>query len=283
MNKLSKFTLIVALSVAAVSCDKYDEFGDNLGTGVRSKFLVDKIYNYHNSLLAEYIYDDNNRLIKRIVKDTLVEPNGNIYRRWENEFQYKNGRVSKMKNYNLYIDKRTFATGEPQESRTEATFEYNSQGRLIKSNGELLNFRYENGHIVGSSIENDQWIHSDTMVYDNFGNIIEHIRIVPELTMFGEPIPCTAVRTVRYYEYDNKPKPNFGLDYLFVFNPFPYTQGPDLTRALSQNNMTKATEDGYAFIYTYNEKGLPTTIETKWLGIETLEPMLLRITYKQIE
>ena len=61
MNKLSKFALIVALSVAAVSCEKYDEFDDNLGTGIRSEFIVDKIYNYRNRLLAEYIYDDNNR------------------------------------------------------------------------------------------------------------------------------------------------------------------------------------------------------------------------------
>ena len=281
MNKLSKFALIVALSVAAVSCEKSDEFDDNLGTGIRSEFIVDKIYNYRNCLLAEYIYDDNNRLIKKIVADTLIEPNGKIYRKWENEFEYRNGRVSKMKNYNLYIDKRTFATGEPQESRTETTFEYNSQGRLIKMNGELLNFRYEKGHVVGSLYENDQWIHSDTMVYDNSGNIIEHIRIVPELTMFGQPIPGTAKRTVRYYEYDNKPKPNFGLDYLFTFNPLPYTEVPDLIRALSNNNMTRATEDGYAFVYTYNENGFPETIETKWLGIETTEPMLLRITYKQ--
>ena len=283
MNKLKKIALIVALSVAAVSCEKSDEFNDNLGTGIRSEFIVDKIYNYRNCLLAEYIYDDNNRLIKQIVTDTLIEPNGKIYRKWENEVEYRNGRVSKMKNYTLYIDKRTFATGEPQESRTETTFEYNSQGRLIKMDGELLNFRYENGRIVGSLYENDQWIHSDTMVYDNSGNIIEHIHIVPELTMFGQPIPGTAKRTVRYYEYDNKPKPNFGLDYLFTFNPLPYTEIPDLIRALSNNNMIRATEDGYAFVYTYNENGLPETIETKWLGIETTEPKLLRITYKQIK
>ena len=37
MNKLSKFTLIVALSVATVSCEKSDEFNDNLGTGIRSE------------------------------------------------------------------------------------------------------------------------------------------------------------------------------------------------------------------------------------------------------
>ena len=282
MNKLSKFTLIVALSVAAVSCEKSDEFDDNLGTAIRSKFIVDKIYNYRNCLLAEYIYDNNNRLIKMIVADTLIEPNGKIYRKWENEFEYRNGRVSKMKNYNLYIDKRTFATGEPRGSRTETTFEYNSQGRLIKMNGKRLTFRYENGRVVGSLYVNDQGIYPDTMVYDNSGNIIEHICIVPELNNLGDPIPGTAIRIVRYHEYDNKLKPNFGLDYLFTFNPLPYTEVPDLIRALSNNNMARATEDGYAFVYTYNENGLPETIETKWLDIETTEPMLLRITYKQI-
>jgi hypothetical protein len=283
MNKLRRlFALIVTISVITASCSKYDEFEDNLGTGIRRNFIVDKIYNYHNILLAEYIYDNNNKLIKRIVADTLIEPNRTIYRKGEDEFQYNNGRVSKIKTYNLYIDNNPI-WGFTQENDSETTFEYNSQGKLIKKNGEALNFRYEDGRVVGSSYENDQWIYSDTMVYDNSENIIEHIRIVPELNMVGEPIPGTAMRTVRYYEYDNNPKPNFGLDYLFVYNPLPYTEEPGLIRALSKKNMTKATEDGYAFIYTYNENGLPETIETKWLGIETLEPMLLRITYKQIE
>lgn len=284
MNKLSKFTLVIMLSAVTVSCDKSDEFDDTLRSENRNEFVVDKIYNYHNRLLAEYIYDDDDhRLLKTIVADTLTEPNGTIYRKWENELEYKDGRVSKMSHYKLYIDKRYFAADEPQESRTETTFEYNSQGRLLKVNGVPLNFRYENGRVVGAIYENDQWIHSDTMVYDKSGNIIEHIRIVPELTEFGQPIPGTAKRTVRYYEYDNHPKLNFGLDYLFTFNPLPYAEGPELIKALSNNNMTRATEDGYAFNYTYNENGLPKTIETKWLGSETVEPMLLRLTYKQIK
>ena len=278
MNKLSKFALIAALSVAAVSCEK----SDNLDTGIRNEFIVDKIYNYRNSLLAEYIYDNNNKLIKRIVADTLVEPHRTIYRKCEDEFQYNNGRVSKIKTYNLYIDNSPI-WGFTQENNTETTIEYDTQGKLIKKNGEPLNFRYENGRVVGSSHENDQWIISDNMVYDNSGNIIKHIRIGPELNNYGQPIPGTAKRTVRYYAYDNKPKPNFGLDYLFIYNPLPYTEVPELIRSLSNNNMTRATEDGYAFVYTYNENGLPKTIETKWLGIETTEPMLLRITYKQIK
>ena len=280
MDKLSSFALIVALSVAAVSCNKYVEFDNSLGIGIRSKFIVDKIYDYHNILLAEYTYDNSNKLVKRIVADTLIEPHRTIFRKSTDEFEYKNGRVSKIINATKVHENNGYVQFD---YKIETSFEYSAQGKLIKRNGEALNFRYEKGRVVGYSHENDQWILSDTMVYDNSGNIIEHICIVPELTGYGQPIPGTAKRTVRYYEYDDNSKPNFGLDYLFVYNPLPYTEVPDLTRALSQNNMTTATEDGYAFIYTYNENGLPETIETKWLGIETLDPMRLRITYKQIE
>jgi len=287
MNKLNiLFALIVVLSATTVSCSMYDEFDDHLGTGIRSEFIVDKIYDYHNNLLAEYIYDNNNRLTKRIVKDQIIESQRVINRKWEDEFQYRNGRVSKIKTYNLYVDTHNSIEelSYKQENNTETTFEYDSQGKLIKKNGETLNFRYENGRVVGFlSNDNDVFFITDTMVYDNSGNIIKHIRIGPELNGYGQPIPGTTRRDVRYYEYDDKPKPNFGLDYLFVYNPLPYTEVPDLTRALSKNNMTKATEDGYAFIYTYNENGLLETIETKWLGIETFEPMLLKITYKHIE
>lgn len=282
MNKFAKFSVLtVVLSVLTISCCYYDPgFDTDDDMGIRKDFLVDKIYNYHGKLLAEYTYDNSNRLIKKAVADALVEPHRIIYRKWADEFVYQNGHVSKIINTTNIREDNGYVQFD---YKTINSFEYDAYGRLIKKNGEALNFRYENGRIVGSLHENDQWIKADTLVYDNSGNIIEHIRIVPELTAFGEPIPGTAVRTVRYYEYDDKPKPNFGLDYLFVYNPFPYTEVPDLIMALSKNNMTKATEDGYAFIYTYNEDGLPETIETKWLDIETLEPMLLRISYKKTE
>ena len=280
---MKKAAILVSLgAIFIVSCAINDLGYDNdqSPTGVRSKNVVDKIYDYHNNLLAEYIYDSDNKLTKRKVADIIVESYRVIERKWEDEFEYKNGRVSKIKSYSRYIDSYF---GDDIENHSETTFEYDSQGKLIKKNGESLNFRYEKGRVVGSLNKNDQWIISDTMVYDNSENIIEHIRIVPELTDYGEPIPGTSKRTVRYYEYDNMPKPNFGLDYLFVYNPLPYIEVPDLIRTLSNNNMTKAIEDGYTFVYTYNENGLPNTIETKWIGIETSEPMLLRITYKQIE
>jgi hypothetical protein len=281
MNKLNiLFVSIVVLLIATVSCNKNDKF--NVDISIRDKFLVDKIYDYNNNLLAEYIYDSDNKLTKRVVKDHLVEPNRTIDRRWENEFQYKNGQVSKIKNYSLYVDNSPI-TGFTQENNDETIFEYDLTGRLIKQNGENLIFRYENGRIVGFVDTEAVKPYMDTLVYNKSDNIIEHIYIRPEFNMVGDPIPGTIIRVVNTYEYDNMLKPNFGLDYLFVFNPFPYIGGVGLVSSLSKNNISKAPEDGYEWVYTYNENGLPETIETKWIGIETLEPMLLRMVYKQIK
>jgi hypothetical protein len=109
--------------------------------------------------------------------------------------------------------------------------------------------------------------------------------------MIGQPIPGTSQRNVRFYEYDDKPKPNFGLDYLFTFQPLPQQGGigdnANHKRLLSKNNITEALSEGYKWIYTYNENGLPATIEIIWLDCATSEwecvPNVLRITYKQIK
>jgi len=246
---------------------------------IRDSSLVDKIYDYHNNLLAEYIYDDSNRLVKKIVKDHLIEPNRTIDRRWEDEFEYENGRVSKIKTYNLYIDNSPI-WGFKQESNKETVYEYDSQGRLMTGG----NFLYEDKYLVSTrGYYFGPCFYRDTLVYDNSMNVIKHVFVSPETNMVEQPILGTYKVQTKYYEYDNKPKPNFGLDYLFVYNPYPYLNGPDWEKALSKNNMTKAVDNGYLWFYTYNENGLPATIETKWIGIETADPMILRFTYKQIK
>ena len=250
---------------------------------IRDNFLVDKIYDYHNKLLAEYFYDNDHKLTKRIVADQIVEPSRTIDRKWESEFEYENGRVSKIKTYNLYVQKHNTidALSYTQESNTETTFDYDSEGRPIRAGS---NFLYEDGLLVSTyGYILGPCFYQDTIKYDNSKNVTEHIYVGPEYNMIEQPILGTYRVSTRRYEYDDNPKPNFGLDYLFIYNPLPYSEVPDFTRALSKNNMTKATEDGYEFFYTYNENGLPKIIETKWLGVETLYPMLLRITYKQIK
>ena len=294
MNRFTFFNTVLVLSALLIftSCGKENEFNDHLGTGIRSRFLVDRIYDYHGNLLAEYIYDDNNRLIKRIITTESVHPIRTDEMRSEDKFEYVNGRVSKIINdtwsYTIWHQ-----NGQEHRDKyySETTFKFDKNGRLTRADGGSygnFNIRYENGRVVGFLSNEAPWIVTDTLMYDYSGNIIEHVRIVPELTMFGQPIPGTTMRTVRYYEYDDKPKPNFGLDYLFTFQPLPQMgMIVDVQMLLSRNNMTKAAEDGYKWIYTYNKNGLPATIETIWLGCAETEwecvPNVLRIIYKQIE
>jgi hypothetical protein len=280
MNKLSRILVLSVISIVVLTgCSEFDKFENKKETGIREKYLVDKIYDYHNNLLAEYIYDEDNRLTKRVVKDRIVESHRTIERRWEDEFEYKDERIIKIKTYNRYIDNSS--TGFRQENNTETIFEYNSRGELIKSGD--LSFRYENGRVVGYLNENKgSFFITDTIVYNNSDNVTQHINIYPELNMFGQPIAGTTRRVVNKFNYDNKPKPNFGIDYLFAYDPFPYLEEAELERRLSKNNMTEYVGKS-KWSYTYNKQGLPITIEIKWKDVETLEPMLMRITYKSIE
>jgi len=298
MNRFALFNTVLVLSglVIFTSCGKENEFNDHLGTGIRSQFLVDRIYDYHDNLWAEYNYDDNIKLTERIITTKSVHPIRTDEMRSEDKFEYVNGRVSKIitntKGHTVFHE-YGFETHDNYQSET--TFKYDRKGRLTRGNGvygQDLDFRYENGRVVGFLNNNeDPWFITDTMLYDNSSNIIKHISIGPELSMFGQPIPGTSQRNVRYYEYDDKPKPNFGLDYLFIFQPLPQQGGiwdyANHKRLLSKNNITEALSEGYKWIYTYNENGLPATIEIIWLGCATSEweciPNVLRIVYKQIK
>jgi hypothetical protein len=247
---------------------------------VRDNFLVDKIYDYHNKLLAEYFYDNDNKLTKRIAADQIVEPIRTIDRKWESEFEYENGRVSKIKTYHLYIQKHNSneALSYQQESNTETIFDYDSEGRPTRAE---RNFLYEDGLLVGTyGYTLGPCFYQDTIKYDNSMNVTEHVFVGPEYNMIEEPIIGTYRVSTTHYEYDDNPKPNFGLDYLFIYSPLPYIESSELQKGLSKNNMISDASN--TWVYSYNEHGLPTTIETRWNGIETLNPMLLRITYKQI-
>ena len=247
----------------------------------REIFLVDKIYDYHNNLLADYIYDYNNKLIKRIFTNISITSVRTDDTRMESVFEYENGRVSKIiANTRTHTIFHEYGFEDTKNYYSEVTFEYDLSGKLIKRNGQDLNFRYENGRVVGRLT--DDPIYTDTIVYDHSGNVIEHIYIVPELNGFGEPIQGTTERGVYSYEYDDNPKPNFGLDYLFLYQPLPgMGTATGYARELSCNNLTKYVNDGTTWIYTYNENGLPQTIESVWNNDRNPEWRLKRITYKR--
>jgi hypothetical protein len=242
----------------------------------RDNFIVDKIYDYNNYLMAEYFYDNEYRLIKISVPEHLGNGYTSEWPASTDEFEYLNGRVSKIIHKDITYNMFNY----------ETHVFYDLQGQLIRDethiNGLIYPtvYRYENGRVIGHTTDP---VYTDTIVYDLSGNVTQHIYIVPELTLWGEPIWGTTMRVVYTYEYDDKLKPNFGLDYLFIYQPLPgIGSETGYARELSYNNLTKYGNSGTTWTYTYNENGLPETIEIKWYEIETLDPMLLRIVYKQI-
>ena len=240
---------------------------------VRDNFLVDKIYDQNNILLAEYFYDNDNRLVKKIVSD-----NPGVYRRWIDEFEYENGRVSKIihddQTYSFDYDIHLFYNTEGQLNRGETYM-----------NGSIVghsNFHYENGRFVSVYNDNIEPFELDTIFYDNDGNVIKHTHIYPKMNDGGQPIPGEFEVREYHYEYDNNPKPNFGIDDIFIYDPLPYKEQAEFERGLSINNMTRTINEQQTWFYTYNENGLPATIQLKLDYLQDPSPTILRITYKQI-
>ena len=259
------------------SCQKEDDVIEI----EEKKFVVDKVYDYNNNLIASYLYDNENKLIKKSVTEHLGENYQTEWAAYTDEFEYHNGVVSKithkdvsynMFNYETYI--LYDATGKIKET------EVYKDGQQISFNS---NYRYQDKYLTGTIKYNIGTItYKDSIIYNNSGNVEKYIYERPETDLLGNPKPETKITYTQEYNYDNNSKPNFNLDYLFIYEPLPFFETADLQRQLSVNNMTEAIE-GTKWIYTYNEYGLPSTIELKWKDVETTQPMLLRITYKEIE
>ncbi len=265
-----------------VSCDRNNNL--NTGNSLRNNYLVDKIFRFEGSShykLAEYFYDTDNKLIKRLVTGKMIENNQVRDLKYIDEFEYENGFVSKIRiqdsTHFLYsYDIHLF---------------YDSQNNLVRQeiwkNASMIgqrNFHYENNHMVSIYDNDTDPFETNTIIYNDLGNVIKHIYIVPKLSDSGQPIEGEYKEVEYLYEYDNGLRPNFGIDYLFVYDPL-IGMGTEtgFARELSHNNLTKYVNSGTTWTFTYNEIGLPTQYEMKWEGVETLIPMIFEIAYKRIE
>ena len=268
------FVLVTLLILS--SCQKDDE----IPIENKKQFVVDKIYDYNNELVAEYSYDNENKLIKKAVTEHLGQNYQSEWAAYSDEFEYQDGLVSKiihkdishnMFNYETYI----FYNSLGKITKTEV---YKNEQQISSKS----NYRYKNGHLIGTMKYNFNTMeYADSIVYNNSGNVIKYIYERPETDLVGNPIPETKIISIQHFNYDNHSRPNFNLDYLFIYEPLPFNEEAELQRQLSANNMIEFI-DGTKWIYTYNEYGLPSTIEVKWKDVETTNPMLLRLEYKEI-
>lgn len=280
MNYQVKFLNLIFVLTAFLmlySCQK----DDGIPAGNKKPFVVDKIYNYDNDLVAEYFYNNKNQLIKKHVTEHL----GNNYQQgwasYSDEFEYHDGRVSKIIHKDISHNMFNYVTH----------IFYNSNGKIIKTEvykdgvqiSSKSNYRYKDNYLTGTVKYNyGTMVYRDSIVYNNTGNVSKYIYENPEMNLFGEPIPGTKKTTIQEFNYDTHSRPNFNLDYLFIYEPLPFLEEANIQRQLSTNNMTEFI-GGTKWVYTYNEHGIPSSIEVKWKDIETSLPKLLRIEYKEIE
>ncbi|MHC1780967.1 MAG: hypothetical protein AB9922_12105 [Bacteroidales bacterium] len=278
MKQKVLFNLVFALASLLVlfGCQK-----DDVDIVLPDKqFVVDKIFDYNNNLVAEYSYDKENRLIKKSVTEHLGQQYLSEWSAYSDEFEYKDGLVSKIIHKDITYNRFNY----------ETCIFYNSMGKIAKTEVYIENqpistrsdYRYTNGFLTGTVKSRlGSTVYKDSIVYNNEGNVIKYMYETPDLNMVGQPIPDTKRVSVKEFEYDNHSRPNFNLDYLFIYEPLPFFEEADLQRQLSANNMIRLI-NGSSWSYTYNEYGLPATIEVKWKDVVTTTPMLLRIVYKEV-
>lgn len=235
-------------------------------------YLIDKVYDYHNNLVAEYIYDEQNRLIQRKTTDVVNQRSSDYF------LEYGEKGLSQIiyKDYNMPVFDH------------EISLIYNSEGKVHREEtyqrGSMIsyiNYAFDSkGRVV--SFYKDDNKHFLFFNYDANGSVVSSKYIID---VSNDPFyeGKDTIEVHRYFKYDDKKTPNVNLSAITQFEILPYF-GTEATqeKGLSAHNMTEFV-NSTKWIYTYNEAGLPLTIETKWKDIITDEPMMLRFTYKKVE
>jgi hypothetical protein len=233
--------------------------------------------------LTEYIYDTADRLTKvnsssRSKGGLVVDTRSETRLEWENDLIVKQSEYYRRQDHN---------SGHDFENSFETAYEYNNAGRLVRQGREYV---YDG---LGRLVQTYRWefegmTYADRLEWDDNGNVVRRICPRPLRSELMEPIPGTYVEQVFEFEYDNHPKPNFGVGDAFFwdgrFNPWPGAGSADeqMIRTLSRNNLTRCDAMGLAYRYTYNANGLPETVQTIWIGVDTAEPMIQTLVYKRV-
>ncbi len=255
----------------------------NAQQNIRDFFLVETISRYDNSsnyATATFIYDTDNKLLSRKIMGKMVEYGQLRDLSYIDEFEYENGLVSKIKIQDL----THFMFSQ------EIHFLYNLQRELIRKetwiNSSMIghtNYYYENGRIVSVHSDTVEPFEFDTFFYNEVGNVSKRTQVYPQMGSTGNPLPGEYITRELYYEYDNHPKPNFGIDYLYGYQPFPWLGSTvDYEILLSYNNLTKAVFQHETYNYKYNNHGLPETLHKIFDPIGPQIGNIFTITYKQI-
>ena len=244
-----------------------------ISSDLRKKYLVEKITWYDdetNHKEAYYEYDNNNRLVRRIIHSTYFEQGRVKYDTIVDNYEYTRGNLTKISHKDVYVS-YTY------------DLEYDNTGRLITSKyvNNIMHFCYRGGKMDSIWYDNDPECYT-ILKYDEHGNIVKEINRVPEMDDIWEPTGNYVFRE-NEYEYDDKIRPFFNIDNAFVYDPI-FGQGtthPVYIRMLSTNNLIKYSLSSWH--YTYNEEGLPIELRSRFEGVTPVNDPKYVFTYRKIE
>ena len=248
---------------------------EDISSDIRKKYLVEKITWYDdetNHKEAYYEYDNNNRLVRRIIYKTYFEQGRVKYDTIVDNYEYTRGNLTKISHKDVYVS-YTY------------DLEYDNVGRLITSKyvNNIMHFCYRGGKMDSIWYDNDPECYT-ILKYDEHGNIVKEINRVPEMDdIWGETPTGDYVFIENEYEYDDKIRPFFNIDNAFVYDPI-FGQGtthPVYIRMLSTNNLIQYS--GSSWHYTYNEEGLPIELRSRFEGVTPANDPKYVFTYRKIE
>ena len=246
---------------------------EDISSDLRKKYLVEKITWYDdetNHKEAYYEYDNNNRLVRRIIHSTYFEQGRVKYDTIVDNYEYTRGNLTKISHKDVYVS-YTY------------DLEYDNVGRLITSKyvNNIMHFCYRGGKMDSIWYDNDPECYT-ILKYDEHGNIVKEINRVPEMDDIWDPTGNYVFRE-NEYEYDDKIRPFFNIDNAFVYDPI-FGQGtthPVYIRMLSTNNLIKYSRSSWH--YTYNEEGLPIELRSRFEGVTPANDPKYVFTYRKIE
>lgn len=237
---------------------------DSLKNIDKDNFLVSKVYDYKDRLLADYIYNDKWQLIKRKFTDPDTGNSSDLL------FSYNNLLLKKIE----YID------NDFPEFNHELHLFYDDSNKVTRyethKNGEVMSHT----NLMYNSDNNVKHLHTDDGRQLNLYKYDQNFNITSTTNYFIDPRTQKEYEITNTFSYDNNKKPSFGLSKNLPIQLLPKMGGiASYEKNYSTNNMTESSESGTTWSYQYNEYGLPTSIITKWKDIETKEPMEQKIKY----
>ena len=244
------------------------------------KYIVSRIYDYNGNLTATYEYNDQWQILSMVHYDYNSIP----------------GTVRSMTFRFSYISDTEFKVEKRISQADMKIYDCDYYYMEDKATGNIE---------LKSDLFNQGLVLSEIFIIDDDGNINKEIGEGALQFIYDDNRNLTGLRgwkdpnmgdnvigeteygldLVEYnniYQYDQNPRPNFGMGKCFFIEPRPYFGDFGYERALSQNNMTHVHGE-VNWEYTYNEIGLPTMINVIWPGVELLTPIVYKIEYVYIE